>query len=429
MAPRRLAVVGAGWAGLTAAVRARQLGHEVTVLEMAPKPGGRARAIDGEPAGLDNGQHILIGAYTRTLALMRDIGVDPSQVLRRLPLTLRHADGRGLALPPGPVVPALLRGVATCAGWNWRERLVLMAHAARWAFSGFDCPAGWTVERLCRGLPPAVRKLLIDPLCVAALNTPSEEASGQVFLRVLHDALLSGPGSADLLLPTQPLDELMPAPAARWLRSQGVRLRTSTRAERLERRDAGWTLDGEPFDGVILCTPPREAARLVEPICPSWAHTAAALEYEPIVTVYLRTAGGTLPAPIVALTADATRPAQFAFDRKALGLPDGLLACVISGARAWVDAGLPATAEAVRQQVVHDLPRMAQAGAVEVVRAVAEKRATFRCIPGLQRPQAHIAPGLAAAGDHVQGPYPATLEGAVRSAEAAVASCLSDCQA
>ena len=89
MPVRHLAVVGAGWAGLAAAVRARQAGHQVTVFEMAPRPGGRARSIGGVPEGLDNGQHILIGAYSRTLSLMRDIGADPGTLLRRLPLPSR----------------------------------------------------------------------------------------------------------------------------------------------------------------------------------------------------------------------------------------------------------------------------------------------------------------------------------------------------
>ena len=426
MAVRHLAVVGAGWAGLAAAVRARQAGHRVTVLEMAPRPGGRARSMEGAPQGLDNGQHILIGAYSRTLSLMQDIGVDPGTLLRRLPLTLRHADGRGLSLPAGPTPLALLRGVAAAAGWGWKDRLSLATHVTRWMLAGFDCDPQWTVARLCRHLTAPVRELLIDPLCVAALNTPSHDASARVFLRVLRDALFSGPGSADLLLPTRPLDELLPAPATRWLRQHGVELRTTTRAGRLARQGQGWTVDDEPFDGVLLCTPAREAARLAAPIAPDWARLAEGLSHEPIVTVYLRSQGEPLTSPILALTAGADHPAQFVFDRRALGLPDGLLACVISGAQPWVDAGLPATADAVCRQLMRELPSLARHGPLEVVRTVAEKRATFRCTPGLRRPPARIGPGLVAAGDHVQGPYPATLEGAVRAAEQGLALCLAD---
>lgn len=426
MTPRHLAVLGAGWAGLAAAVRARQAGHRVTVLEMSPGVGGRARSIAGPPDGLDNGQHILIGAYSRTLQLMQDIGVEPGDVLRRMPLNLRHADGRGLSLPAGPAPIALLRGVAHCTGWSWGDRLGLMAHAMRWIAARFQCPPQWTVDRLCQGMPRAVRSLLVDPLCIAALNTPAAEASGQVFLRVLHDALLGGHGSADLLLPRRPLDELLPAPATRWLVEHDVEVRTSARASHLTRAAGGWSVDGERFDGVLLCTSAREAARLAASVSPDWTALAEGLAHEPIVTVYLRRPDAALPAPILALHSDAENPAQFVFDRHALGLPDGLLACVISGARPWVDAGLQATADAVQQQMLIAFPGLPWGGRPEVVRTVAEKRATFRCTPGLQRPPARIAPGLVAAGDHVQGPYPATLEGAVRSAESGLRLCLAD---
>ncbi len=75
----RIAVVGAGWAGLAAATRLRQAGHSVRVYEAAAAPGGRARRVDHPGLGLsiDNGQHILLGAYTATLALMQDLGIDP----------------------------------------------------------------------------------------------------------------------------------------------------------------------------------------------------------------------------------------------------------------------------------------------------------------------------------------------------------------
>ncbi|RYY87829.1 MAG: FAD-dependent oxidoreductase, partial [Comamonadaceae bacterium] len=90
----KLAIVGAGWAGLASAVEATRAGHAVTLFEAARTPGGRARRIDDDSGlVLDNGQHILIGAYRATLQLMRDVGVDPEAVLLRVPLSLRFADG------------------------------------------------------------------------------------------------------------------------------------------------------------------------------------------------------------------------------------------------------------------------------------------------------------------------------------------------
>src|SRR5262245_3957418 len=134
---RRIAVVGAGWSGLAAAVEITAAGHHATLFEMAHDPGGRARRIAADTEGLsglplDNGQHILIGAYTESLRLMRQVGIDTEAVLRRRALALQFPDGRGLALPGGPAVIAFARGVLMTSHWPWRSRLALLSAASRW---------------------------------------------------------------------------------------------------------------------------------------------------------------------------------------------------------------------------------------------------------------------------------------------------------
>jgi squalene-associated FAD-dependent desaturase len=420
---RRVAVVGGGWAGLAAAVALVESGHALDGFEMAPQLGGRARRVDADGEVFDNGQHILIGAYAQTLALMRRVGADPDALLLRLPLTLRHPTGHGLRLPPGPAVPAFVRGVLACRDWTWGERLALLAQAGGWAARRFRCDPALTVAQLCAGLPARLRADLIDPLCVAALNTPADEASAAVLLRVLHDALFSGRGGADLLLPRVPLDALLPAPAARWLQLRGARWHCGRRVARIERAGAGWAVDGDRFDAVVLACSATEAARLAATVAPGWAARAAALRYEPIVTVYLQCDGARLPAPMMALASDAhAAPAQFVFDHGALGGVPGRMAFVVSGAAPWVARGREATADAVVAQAVAAFPPATWPAPPRLLRLISEKRATFRCTPGLDRPPATIAPGLIAAGDHVQGPYPATLEGAVRSGLAAAAA-------
>ena len=176
---------------------------------------------------------------------------------------------------------------------------------------------------------------------------------------------------------------------------------------------------GQPADRVLLAASPGESARLVASIAPDWSATAAALDYEPIVTVYARAPGTQLPEPMLALHESPDAPAQFVFDRGRLGGAPGLLAFVVSGAAVWVERGMAATTAATLRQAEAQLhPHLH--GPLAPVRTLVEKRATFRCVPGLRRPPMQIAPGLLAAGDHVEGPYPATLEGAVRSAVAAV---------
>jgi hydroxysqualene dehydroxylase len=428
----KVAIVGGGWAGLAAAVRATEAGHQVTLFEMAAQLGGRARGVEVDGWMLDNGQHILIGAYTRTLALMDTVGANSKLLFDRRPLTLLYPDGRGLALPRGPAWLVFLWAVMHCQGWRAQDRWSLIKAATGWALAGFCCAADLTVAQLCKDLTNPVRELLIDPLCVAALNTPATQASAAVLLRVLRDALFAGPGSADLLLPRRSLADVLPKPAQQWLRQAGADLRLGQRVQVIDKIsstlatvDVGsprWSVNGEGFHHVVLACTATEAARLAQTHAPAWSAQAQALQYEPIITVYLQCPDARLPIPMMALQEGPQAPAQFVFDHGALGATPGLFAFVISGARIWSDAGLPTTEAAVLAQAASAFQPGTWPQPPRVLRAMTEKRATFACTPGLLRPPSDVAPGLFAAGDYVAGPYPATLEGAVRSGEAAVAT-------
>ncbi|MEP7301390.1 MAG: hydroxysqualene dehydroxylase HpnE [Caldimonas sp.] len=420
---RAIAVIGAGWAGLAGAVECVAAGARVTLYEMAPLAGGRARDIATSDAGLDNGQHICIAAYQETLRLLATVGVAEGEAFLRQPLRLVDAEGRGLRLPPGRPMLSFVRAVLGRRGWPWRDRLALLIAASGWARQGFVCAPAATVADLAATLPEAVRHELIEPLCIAALNTPSSAASGQVFLRVLHDALAAGPGASDLLLPRLGLGAVLPGPALAWLAAAGATVRLAHRVGQLETSGEAWQVDGERFDAVLLAASSSEAARLVAPHAAGWAARAAALHYEPIVTVYATSAGTRLAEPMLVLHADGGRPAQFVFDRGQLGGPPGLLAFVVSGAAIWVERGLIATETAALAQARTALAAQLS-GPLEALRTIVEKRATFRCEPQLDRPPMNVVPGLVAAGDYIDGPYPATLEGAVRSGLAAARAAL-----
>ena len=408
----KLAVIGAGWAGLACAVHAARAGHQVALFEAARSLGGRARRIEADGGlALDNGQHILIGAYSATLGLMRELGVDPGQVLLRTPLQLRFADGGGLALPHLPAPLDLLAGILRARGWNWRDKASLLRTALAWRLASFRCDAQASVAQLCAGLTPRVMQELIEPLCVSALNTPVSESSGQVFLRVLHDALFTERGGADLLLPRVDLGRLLPDAAGNWLQGHGAQLRTGCRVQAIEAASGkGWRVDGEAFDRVALACAPWDAARLVRGAgiaVQDWLDSAEGLRYEAIATVYAEGARQPLAAPMLALRSGREAPAQFVFDRGQLGSHGGLLAFVVSANGT--------EREQLQTQVLAQAARQLNEPGLRIVQTVVEKRATFACTPGLKRPPAHIAPGLAACGDYVEGPYPATLEGAIRS--------------
>ena len=437
--PLNIAIIGGGWAGLAAAVHLQQQDHRVHVWESARHWGGRARALalqgpQGEAWTMDNGQHILIGAYQHCLQLMRTVGVDERHALLRLTLDLRYADGTGLRLPDLPPPWDAAWGIARARGWSWAERLHLLQVASRWQRSGFQCAASASVADLCQGLPQRLMHDFVDPLCISALNLPAAAASGPVFLRVLQDSLFSGRGGSNLLIPRVDLGQLFPAMAARWLAQRGASLHPGCRVQQLRQcPHQGWeVLDARQqttsVDAVIVATPSMEAARLVEQaqiaaghktVGQQWAHTAQHLPHTAIATVYAytrqrRSDGHVLPAPMVALRSHAQAPAQFAFDKARLGGPAGLLALVISASgddRQALQA--QAIAQAADQLALSDLMAL---------KTVVDRRATFACTPDVVRPAAQIAPGLWACGDYVQGPYPATLEGAVRSGLQAAAS-------
>jgi squalene-associated FAD-dependent desaturase len=419
---------------MAAAVSACAAGHAVSVFEASRTLGGRARALqaalpDGTPITLDNGQHILIGAYTETLRVMRLVGLDPNTLLLRRALALPFVDGTGLQTPgyathwPAPL--DAIAAIATARGWNWGERWSLIRASLGWQWKGFQCAPELSVAQLCAGMAPRVLHELIEPLCVSALNTPTDQASAQVFLKVLSDALFGIRGGSHLLLPRVDLSALFPNAAALWITQRGGQVVPGRRVRQLRWQAPHWLLDGQAYDRVICATSASNTAlALVEcaQVAPdsiatslrTWAAAATALRFEAIATVYAWAPMARLPHPMLALRATAQAPAQFVFDRGQLEGPAGLLAFVVSasaGSREELQA-------AVLAQAAVQLAPMGF-GDLQPVQTVVEKQATFACTPGLLRPAQAIAPGLLAAGDYVDGPYPATLEGAVRSGWAA----------
>jgi squalene-associated FAD-dependent desaturase len=423
--PLKVAVVGAGWAGLAAAVRATQAGHAVTLFETAAMPGGRARSDDDSDAATDNGQHILLGGYARTLALMREVGVDVERALLRLPLSVTYADGSGFALSPhGYRLLAAATALWSTRGFNWIDKTSAAGMSTQWQLRGFRCAPTLTVDALLRLTPtPRVKRKLIEPLCVAALNTPSAEASAEVFLAVMRDSLFGARDASDLLLPQRPLAQLLPLPALAWLRARGAEVRLRTRVEAIERVDQQWRIAPDDlFDEVILATPATEAARLTQTLAPAWSGCAAALAHEPIVTIALTAPKRAWPAAMLALDSDDSHsPAQFAFKLGAQPADVDHVTLVVSAAGRWLERGSDAVAAAAVAQYRRTFA-IADREAVDIASVRADKRATFRCTAGVVRPRREILPGLRAAADYVAGPYPATLEAAVLAGEAAAAA-------
>ena len=434
---KQFAVIGGGWAGCTAAVELARAGHQVTLYEAARTLGGRARRVATDRRQLDNGQHILLGAYAETLRVMRSVGIDLQQALLTLPLQMRYpSGGAGMdfvapRLPaPWHVALALLRA----RGLERADKLALarFSTTARWMGwrLNHDCSVAELLERFDQ--TARLVQLMWRPLCLAALNTPLERASANVFLAVLRDSLGARRAASDMLLPRYDLSALFPDAAASWLSANGHAVRSGAKVAAVAPADNGrWRVEANGaavggnwtswYDGVVLAGAPSAAAVLLHQL-PATAELAGQLtrfEPEPITTCYLQyDAALRLALPFYALLDDPqqARWGQFVFDRGQLDAGQaGLLAVVISAASDAAALPQDALAAALAAQLAQDLglPALNQPAWFKVI---TEKRATYACTPGLQRPDnATALPGLVLAGDYTAGDYPATLEMAVRS--------------
>ncbi len=408
----RVAVIGAGWAGLAAAVELTEGGAAVTLFEAGRIPGGRARSAQIAGQTLDNGQHILLGAYRETLALMRKVGADPEKLFDRRPLELLDPSGFRLALPHLPAPLNVAWGLLTASTVNWSEKLktALWMQGIKWRKFQLieDCSVAQWLDKA--GQTGVLRRHLWEPLCLAALNTPAERASAQLFANVLRDSLGSAQrADTDLLLPRVPFGELLPEPATNWLREQGATLRFGHRVSKLQ----STTVDAETFDAVILAVAPQHAATL-------WPAMTTNFDYEPIATVYLQFSAKTkLAFPLFNLLG---KYGQWVVDRG-----NGLFGCVISGHGEWEALDDGALAQAVHDELKTANPDNKENFSEVPIwgKVIREKRATFCSRPQQSRPDHHTHdPRVFLAGDYTWADYPATLEGAIRSGRRAAKAAL-----
>ncbi|MCK8787976.1 FAD-dependent oxidoreductase [Roseomonas sp. NAR14] len=401
---RTVHVVGAGLAGLAAALRLSRGGRRVVVHEASPQAGGRCRAL---PDGTDNGTHALLGANRAALRFLGEVGARDGWIEPEpdgLPvLDLASGEARRVGLSPRQWLrqPALRPPGLGLGGMGALLRLA----------GGGDRAVGPAMAA-----HPALLRHLVDPLVIAALNTPVEEAGARWLAPVLRR--LGRPGATRLFVAREGLGPDLIAPTLTTLALAGVELRHGARLRRLEQADGRATaLDfGEdrivvsPSDRVVLALPPWEAKRLL-PALP------APERFAPILNLhYARVAAG---------------PVRF------LGLLDALAQWVLvrpTGVSVTVsaaDAAMDAPQEALMARAWAELRRAALAfglpgpwpEAAPACRVVKERRATPRhgTGPAPAPPRLPLA-NLALAGDWTLPALPATIEGTIRSGEAAAAA-------
>ncbi len=448
----KVVVVGAGWAGLSAAVRLCADGHEVTLLDAAHRAGGRARALQvdwggGAPIELDNGQHLMIGAYAELLALLAFVG-EPSGAagrLSRAPMQLLSTQGLSLR-------SADLTGVLRAGGLGWRSRFALLrvlAGLRTGARNRIAAARGRTCEDWWRDAaqPAELVEAVWRPLVLSALNTDPREACAATFLRVLNDSVAGPPGASDFLLPDASLGAVFVEPVMRWLLAHGVRWLPGCPIARITREAAGpyrlhrhraAQADARPIDtgAIVLATPPLVAARLLDGLAPAAVVRSEMrrCDYRPSSTIYAGwRASPADPAfastrsrcdrlPVATLLHEVAAKGwrgQWFFRRPA---PAGwcIGAVVISDSRDALARPAADLVAAIGAQIGAQLALPTP----HATMVVHEKRATIACTPGRPRLGHGIEglPGVVLAGDYQYADYPATLEGALRSGRGAAAS-------
>jgi hydroxysqualene dehydroxylase len=428
-------VIGAGFAGLSAAVRLAGSGARVLVLEARSRLGGRATAFPDRETGelVDNGQHVLFGCYRETMAFLSTIGA-LGNVRAEASLSVTMIDRAGvktrLSCPTLPAPLHLLAGLFEWDALGWTDRLAslrmvgplkrarreLTPGAREIAASPGETVEAWLIRN---GQTARIREMLWEPLALAALNQSVHQAAAPAFARVLAEAFGADPRLSAVVLPARPLHLMYAEPAREFIERHGGAVRTGA--------PAALTIDGHLTveasgdrwgpEAVIAAVPWFSLRALVagSPAgLESILQSAGKMASSPIVTVNLWFDRPVLEEPFVGLPG---RAMQWLFDKRHMwGGDTSHLSLVSSGASPLVAMSNPELIATALREVAEALPEVRQATLVRgsVVR---EPHATFSLAPGqpARPPVQTPVRGLFLAGDWIDTGLPATIESAVRA--------------
>lgn len=430
-------VVGAGCAGLSAATALAEAGARVAVVEARPMAGGRTFATEDRVTGdwVDNGQHVLFGCYHDTLAYLDRIGTR-RKVRVQSALAVPMIDMRGrqseLRCPALPSPLQLAAGVLAWDALTWRERLAVAGLGRALDPAAPPPPPDETVRQwLTRhGQPARLCDLLWEPLAVAALNQPIDQATATTFVEVVRRMLGPGPDDAALVIPAESLSHVLIDPAVAYVEARGgeVLRGGAARVVVADRGAIGVDVRGRVINAphVVSSVPWHAVAALFHevpaPLAPLVSR-ASAMQSAPIVTVNLWFDRAVLEAPFIGLPG---RAFQWVFDKRLVSPGQGThLSLVCSGADEIVGLENDAIIERAFTEFTAAVPAAARARLMRAT-AVRERRATFSLAAGEPARPAMVTPlpGFLLAGDWTDTGLPATIESAVVSGHRAARAIL-----
>jgi squalene-associated FAD-dependent desaturase len=445
----RVVVVGGGFAGLAAAIALQERRHEVTLLERRGVLGGRATSYRDAASGedVDNGTHVMIGAYAETLDLLRRAGAS-ELLLVQDDLHIDYVDDAGpsrLSCPPLPAPLHLLLGLLGMRlGWRSRWQALRLALAVRFAKRPVDLSLVHYLEMHAQG--EEVCQRLWEPLATAILNETPERAAAVLFHEVFKQAFLKNRRASRLVFLRRGYGAVHERLAA-YFEARGGRIRRRALADDVEIDSGGvsavWVqqrplsrdeiasgaspvMERFGADAVVLAVPWHALRALVpEPFRETEPFSAAArLESSPIVSLELWLDRVVVDKPMIGL---ADGELQWVFDKGRLfgraGAPQHL-AFIVSAAVRSLDRSNAELRAAALEALLRYFPAMKEA-TIQRALVLREPDATFVCSPEAERlrpgPLTPV-PGLFLAGDWTNTGLPPTIEGAVRSGRAAAAA-------
>jgi squalene-associated FAD-dependent desaturase len=432
-------IVGGGVSGLAAGVLLTARGIMVTVLEQKPALGGRAYSFTDAATGetVDNGQHVMLAGYHRTMRFLETIGTRELVSVQRTPALLFHHPTRGfgeLRLPPLPSPLHFTCGVLGFSLLSMGDRLrLLRAGLALLRLNPENTRlTGITVGEWLDtvGQSTESRKSFWEPLAVSIMNEHIGRASAEVFVRTLRTAFLGDRHDAALAIPRVGLSALYADGAQRYIVRGGGKVLCGVDVDHVDVRDGramGIRLRGDTpvrADAVILAVPPHKVLPLLaDTSLAREVADLALLQSSPIVSIHLWYEREWMKHEVVGVIG---RRIQWIFNRRLISNEAGRgghISAVISAAYDLVGR----TNEEITTIAVEDLKSIYPDADEKPQKSVVirEKRATYSSSPPTERfrpPHTTSIPNMFLAGDWIRTGLPATIEGAVVSAELCVGS-------